>query len=353
MKVKSLILKSIELHFGDGEPVYSHFEKRTEAEIKDLLVGCRSQEPIDMVLYLFFNSFKDDSCPVVVPLQNHFWAYFYCMVNNCEGFSKRYAAIGPTEDTFTIHGDVVFNLINNCKNIEFRTVSSFNALIALRMHWRALDLIKKHKRQANVAFDPALLASKSDFFNSVCSKEDRLMAESALDQLSKEDQVFFKDCLDLISYDDMVKKYLPVTTDIGKAKAVLRQRKTRLIQRLKKFAGIIEPEKSRSCAKVVKLPLLVLFVKGQKQAKVSANWAKINHPDKQIFLTEITSQQQCDDAIANMTNVTVVVLGQQSCEKDMFVPKMINVAYDIVLLFDGERWRPSHEADILGRFPRK
>ena len=244
MERKPLILRTIEEHFGATEPVYPYFEKLTEAEIKESLALCRSQEPIDQVLCLFFQSLADDDCPIAVSLKNHFWAYFYCMVNDIIGFTRNYAAIGPTEDTFTIHGDVVFKLISNCQNIEFRSVSEFNALIGLRMHWRALDIIKKNKREANATLDPSQVDSRTDFLEDVFSKEERLVAESAVSQLSKKDQAFLKDCLSEISFDGLVKKYFPDTADGEKANDALRQRKSRLKNRLKRivdtreFAGL-------------------------------------------------------------------------------------------------------------------
>jgi hypothetical protein len=255
---KPLILRTIEEHFGTAEPVYPYFEKLTEAEIKESLAICRSQEPIDQVLCLFFQLLTDDDCLIAVPLKNHFWAYFYCMVNDITGFTINYAAVGPTEDTFTIHGDVVFKLISNCKNIEFRSVAEFNALIALRMHWHALDIIKKNKIQANTPLDPSQADTRTDFFDSIFSKEERLSAEKAVSELSEEDQTFLADCLDDISYDDLVKKYLPNTTDVEKAKSALRQRKTRLRSRLRKTANIVELAESAGSAQTSKPALRVL-----------------------------------------------------------------------------------------------
>lgn len=240
MERKSLILKTIEESFGTAEPVYSYFEKLTEAEIKESLSGCSSQEPIDQVLYLFFQLFTNDDCLIAAPSKDYFWAYFYCMANDLMGFTRNYAAVGPTEDTFTIHGDVVFKLINTCKNIEFRSVTEFNALIALRMHWRALDIIKKNKKEAIVALDSSQVDSKTDFLDGIFSKEERLAAENAISQLSREEQEFFADCLDGISYEDLVKKYLPNETDVEKAKASLRQRKTRLRSRLRDIVNTRE-----------------------------------------------------------------------------------------------------------------
>ena len=235
MERKSLILKTIEEHFGTTEPVHSYFEKLTNAEITESLSGFSSQEPIDQVLYLFFELLREDGCPIAVPSKNYFWAYFYCMVNDIIGFTRNYAAIGPTEDTFTIHGDVVFKLISNCQNIEFRSVSEFNALIGLRMHWRALDIIKKNKGKPTSPLDPSQVDSKADFLDDIFSKEERLSAEAAISQLSKEEQDFFADCIDDISYDDLVRKYLPKETDVEKAKVALRQRKTRLRNRLRQI----------------------------------------------------------------------------------------------------------------------
>mgnify|MGYP003980148815 CR=1 FL=1 len=236
MERKPRILKTIEEHFGTAEPVYSYFEKLTEAELNESLSGFSSQEPIDQVLCLFFQLFRDDDCPVAAPLKNYFWAYFYCMDNDAVGFTRNYAAVGPTEDTFTIHGDVVFKLINNCNNIEFRSVAEFKALIALRMHWRALDIIKKNKGKSTSPLDPSQVDSKADFLGDILSKEDRLSAEAAISQLSKEEQAFFADCIDDdISSDDLVRKYLPKETDVEKAKVALRQRKTRLRNRLRQI----------------------------------------------------------------------------------------------------------------------
>ncbi|MDC1020402.1 hypothetical protein OAR23_00090 [bacterium] len=238
MERKSLILKTIEEDFSTTEPVYSYFEKLTEAEITESLSGFSSQEPIDQVLYLFFELFREDGCPITVPLKNHFWAYFHCMANGVVGFTGNYAAVGPTEDTFTIHGDVVFKLINNCKNIEFRSVVEFKALIALRMRWRALDIIKKNKGKSTSPLDISQVDSKADFLDDIFSKEERLSAESAISQLSKEEQEFFADCcIDDISYDDLVKKYSPKETDVEKAKVALRQRKSRLRDRLRQIVN--------------------------------------------------------------------------------------------------------------------
>ena len=253
MAMKSLILKTIEEHFGTAEPVYAYFEKLTEAEIEESLSGFSSQEPIDQVLYLFFQSFTDDDCRIAVPLKNYFWAYFYCVVNDVVvGFTRNYAAVGPTEDTFTIHGDVVFKLINNCKNVEFRSVAEFNALIALRMHWRALDIIKKNKRRATSPLDPSQVDSKTDFLDGIFSKEERLAAEDAIGQLSKKEQEFFADCLDDISYDDLVKKHLPKETDVEQAKVALRQRKTRLRSRLRQIVDTQAFDESAASAQTSK-----------------------------------------------------------------------------------------------------
>ena len=235
MERKCLILKTIEEDFSTTEPVYSYFEKLTNAEITESLSGFSSQEPIDQVLYLFFELFREDGCPITVPLKNHFWAYFHCMANGVVGFTGNYAAVGPTEDTFTIHGDVVFKLINNCNNIEFRSVAEFKALIALRMHWRALDIIKKNKGKSTSPLDPSQVDSRADFLDDIFSQEERLSAEAAISQLSKEEQDFFADCIDDISYDDLVRKYLPKETDVEKAKVALRQRKTRLRSRLRQI----------------------------------------------------------------------------------------------------------------------
>ena len=235
MERKCLILKTIEEDFSTTEPVYSYFEKLTEAEITESLSGFSSQEPIDQVLYLFFELFREDGCPITVPLKNHFWAYFHCMANGVVGFTGNYAAVGPTEDTFTIHGDVVFKLINNCNNIEFRSVAEFKALIALRMHWRALDIIKKNKGKSTSPLDPSQVDSRADFLDDIFSQEERLSAEAAISQLSKEEQDFFADCIDDISCDDLVRKYLPKETGVEKAKVALRQRKTRLRNRLRQI----------------------------------------------------------------------------------------------------------------------
>ena len=237
MERKPLILKTIEEHFGTAEPVYSYFEKLTEAELNESLSGFSSQEPIDQVLYLFFQLFTDDDCLIAVPSKNYFWAYFYCMGNDLQGFTRNYAAVGPTEDTFTIHGDVVFKLISSCKDIEFRSVAEFNAFIALRMHWRALDIIKKNKRSPTSPLDASQVDSKTDFLDGIFSKEEKLAAEDAISQLSKAEQEFFADCIDDISYDDLVKKYLPKETDVEKAKVALRQRKTRLRNRLRQIVN--------------------------------------------------------------------------------------------------------------------
>jgi hypothetical protein len=234
MERKPRILKTIEEHFGTAEPVYSYFEKLTEAELNESLSGFSSQEPIDQVLYLFFWLSRDEDCPIAVPLKNYLWEYFYRMANDLQGFTRNYAA-GPTEDTFTIHGDVVFKLIHDCKNVEFRSVVEFNALIALRMHWRALDIIKKNKGKSTSPLDPSQVDSKADFLDDIFSKEERLSAEAAISQLSKEEQDFFADCIDDISYDDLVRKYLPKETDVEKAKVALRQRKTRLRNRLRQI----------------------------------------------------------------------------------------------------------------------
>ena len=237
MERKSLILKTIEEHFGTTEPVYSYFEKLTNAEITESLSGFSSQEPIDQVLYLFFELFKEDGCSIAVPLKNYFWAYFYCMANDEVGFTRNYGAVGPTEDTFTIHGDVVLKLMDNCKNIEFRSVAEFKALIALRMHWRALDIIKENKRSPTFPLDASQVDSKTDFLDGIFSKEERLAAEAAISQLSKEEQDFFANCIDDISYDDLVKKYLPKETDVEKGKVALRQRKSRLRDRLRQIVN--------------------------------------------------------------------------------------------------------------------
>ena len=237
MERKSLILKTIEESFGTAEPVYSYFENLTEAEITESLLGCGSQEPIDQVLYLFFWLSRDEDCPIAVPLTNYLWEYFDRMANDLQGFTRNYAA-GPTEDTFTIHGDVVFKLIHDCKNVEFRSVVEFNALIALRMHWRALDIIKKNKGKSTSPLDPSQVDSKADFLGDILSKEDRLSAEAAISQLSKEEQAFFADCIDDdISSDDLVRKYLPKETDVEKAKVALRQRKSRLRDRLRQIVN--------------------------------------------------------------------------------------------------------------------
>jgi hypothetical protein len=237
MERKPSILRTIEEHFGTAEPVYSYFEKQTEAEIKEALSGFSSQEPIDQILYLFFELFREDGCPIATPLKNYFWAYFHCMANDVLGFTGNYAAVGPTEDTFTIHGDVVFKLINNCKNIEFRSVVEFNALISLRMRWRALDIIKKNKRMLTFPLDSSQADSKADFLEGIFCEEERLAAEDAIRQFSKEEQEFFADCIDDISYDDLVKKYSPKETDVEKAKVALRQRKTRLRNRLRQIVN--------------------------------------------------------------------------------------------------------------------
>jgi hypothetical protein len=102
---KALILRTIEEHFGTAEPVYPYSEKLTEAEIKESLSSCSSQEPIDQVLYLSFQLSREDDCPIAVPLKNYFEAYFYCMVNDRQGFTKNYAAFDRTE--YTIHSEAV------------------------------------------------------------------------------------------------------------------------------------------------------------------------------------------------------------------------------------------------------
>ena len=256
MERKPLILKTIEEHFGTTQPVYSYFEKLTEAEIKESLSSFSSQEPIDQVLYLFFELVREDDCLIAAPLKNFFWAYFYCMANDVVvGFTRNYAAVGPTEDTFTIHGDVVFKLINSCKNVRFRSVAEFNALIALRMHWRALDIIKKNKQRFTSPLDPSQVDSKTDFLDGIFAQEERLVAENAISQLSKEEQGFFADCIDEISYDDLVKKYLPKETDVEKAKVALRQRKSRLRDRLRQIVNPQASLESSASAQTLKLAL--------------------------------------------------------------------------------------------------
>lgn len=253
MERKPLILKAIAEHFGTTEPVYSYFENLTNAEITESLSGFSGQEPIDQVLYLFFEFFKENGCSIAVPLKNYFWAYFYCMANDAAGFTRNYAAVGATEDTFTIHGDVVLKLIDNCKNIEFRSVIEFNALIALRMRWRALDIIKKNKGKSTSPLDLSQVDSKADFLDDIFSKEERLSAESAISQLSKEEQEFFTDCcIDDMSYGDLVKKYSPKETDVEKAKVALRQRKSRLRDRLRQIVNsqaFVEPSVSAQTPK--------------------------------------------------------------------------------------------------------
>ena len=347
MARKPLILKTIEEHFGTAEPVYSYFEKLTEAELNESLSGFSSQEPIDQVLYLFFQLFTDDDCLIAVPSKNYFWAYFYCMGNDLQGFTRNYAAVGPTEDTFTIHGDVVFKLINTCKNIEFRSVAEFNALIALRMHWRALDIIKKNKRSPTSPLDASQVDSKTDFLDGIFSKEERLAAEDAISQLSKEEQGFFADCIDDISYDDLVKKYLPKETDIEKAKVALRQRKSRLMSRLResvwalKLKLHIDRPKSRiTITRNSKPVLLVVAIQEQSMSEIGVRWAKNNHPDKLIILAEVTSQKEIDDAIAAIRGLKLVVICQASPGRKFFAPSMPRDSYDTVFLVDGNQWHP-------------
>ena len=106
------------------------------------------------------------------------------------------------------------------------------------MHWRALDIIKKNKGKSTSPLDPSQVDSKADFLGDILSKEDRLSAEAAISQLSKEEQAFFADCIDDdISYDDLVRKYLPKETDVEKAKVALRQRKSRLRDRLRQIVN--------------------------------------------------------------------------------------------------------------------
>jgi flagellar basal body-associated protein FliL len=105
------------------------------------------------------------------------------------------------------------------------------------MHWRALDIIKKNKRSPTSPLDISRVDSKTDFLDGIFSKEEKLAAEDAISQLSKAEQEFFADCIDDISYDDLVKKYLPKETDVEKAKVALRQRKTRLRNRLRQIVN--------------------------------------------------------------------------------------------------------------------
>ena len=347
MARKPLILKTIEEHFGTAEPVYSYFEKLTEAELNESLSGFSSQEPIDQVLYLFFQLFTNDDCLIAVPSKDYFWAYFYCMANDLMGFTRNYAAVGPTEDTFTIYGDVVFKLINNCKNIEFRSVAEFKALIALRMRWRALDIIKRNKGKSTTPLDPSQVDSKADFLNDIFSKEERLSAEVAISQLSKGEQVFFADCIDDISYDDLVKKYLPKETDIEKAKVALRQRKSRLMSRLResvwalKLKLHIDRPKSRiTITRNSKPVLLVVAIQEQSMSEIGVRWAKNNHPDKLIILAEVTSQKEMDDAIAAIRGLKLVVICQASPGRKFFAPSMPRDSYDTVFLVDGNQWHP-------------
>jgi hypothetical protein len=105
------------------------------------------------------------------------------------------------------------------------------------MHWRALDIIKENKRSPTFPLDASQVDSKTDFLDGIFSKEERLAAEAAISQLSKEEQDFFANCIDDISYDDLVKKYLPKETDVEKGKVALRQRKSRLRDRLRQIVN--------------------------------------------------------------------------------------------------------------------
>ena len=347
MEIKPLILKTIEEHFGTAEPVYSYFENLTNAEITEALSGFSSQEPIDQVLYLFFELFKEDGCSIVVPLKNYFWAYFYCMANDEVGFTRNYGAVGPTEDTFTIHGDVVLKLMDNCKNIEFRSVAEFKALIALRMRWRALDIIKRSKGKSTIPLAPSQVDSKADFLNDIFSKEERLSAEAAISQLSKGEQEFFADSIDDISYDDLVKKYLPKETDIEKAKAALRQRKSRLMSRLRGSAWALKtklhdgwPKPRITSTQNSKPVLLVVAIQEQSMSEIGVRWAKNNHPDKLIILAEVSVQEEIDDAIAAIRGLKLVVICQASPGRKFFAPSRPKDSYDIVFLVDGNQWHP-------------
>jgi hypothetical protein len=241
----------------------------------------------------------------------------------------------------------VFKLISSCKDIEFRSVAEFNALIALRMHWRALDIIKKNKRSPASPLDASQVDSKTDFLDGIFSKEEKLAAEDAISQLSKAEQEFFADCLDDISADSLVKKYLPKATDIEKAKVALRQRKTRLRSRLREVVYTLKPglhadwPKPRITSTGNSKPvLLVVAIQEQSMSKIGVRWAKNNHPDKLIILAEVTSQKEMDDAIAAIRGLKLVVICQASPGRKFFAPSMPRDSYDTVFLVDGNQWHP-------------
>jgi hypothetical protein len=189
--------------------------------------------------------------------------------------------------------------------------------------------------------------SKTDFLDGIFSKEERLAAEDAISQLSKEEQGFFADCIDDISYDDLVKKYLPKETDIEKAKVALRQRKSRLMSRLResvwalKLKLHIDRPKSRiTITRNSKPVLLVVAIQEQSMSEIGVRWAKNNHPDKLIILAEVTSQKEMDDAIAAIRGLKLVVICQASPGRKFFAPSMPRDSYDTVFLVDGNQWHP-------------
>lgn len=229
--LKLALLDELGLHLAKDKVIYPLLQSKPESELYAMLqhLGCLGTA--DKLLYFVYAHSKSDDLLLANACKKFFWGFFYALGSEREGFTKQYAAIGPSADTCDILSEVLIVIIDSAGSISFRSIAEMNSLIAMRMHWRALDVIRKRKKHDLAVEELSRQHSSIGVLDHVVSQEEQSELESALTALCGSDQQFLADYLRHGSSVNVAKKY-------GLSSSAVRQRKSRLVGRLEELVAV-------------------------------------------------------------------------------------------------------------------
>jgi len=321
-KVKQEVIDCLVEHFGKDAVVYPYFMALSDSEVSSVFDHCFSSIPLDRMLHMVHHLMNDTECPIAEMLHNYFWAFFYARGHERTGFTIKYASLGPTAETNDLLSDVLLKVLHGNSSIEFRTVSEFNSLISLRMHWLALDIIKKINLRDEVDIDPGLLPEVGDLFTEVICREERLLLEQAVLSLSEQDQGFLTDCMRFNTASIIAKRH-------NISVAVVRQRKFRLTQRL---SGIVSNKESVVTKLSLQKPaLLYLYAFCDQERRSHQQWASRHFKARCVTIEKVNSLACLANPLSLIDGVEVTIKGESSSAANTKLLSKANITHVLIV----------------------
>jgi RNA polymerase sigma factor (sigma-70 family) len=125
-----------------GKASASWTEALRPDELKEIIFNTQLSEPIEIVLFVVFSGIQagTDSAE---DMRHEFFGFIYSHLTDRRGRTKDFPRIRSFANTHDLLGEVIIDLLENSRGIEFRGLSSFCALVWKRMGWKAQQIARK------------------------------------------------------------------------------------------------------------------------------------------------------------------------------------------------------------------